>query len=404
MPTYAYRAKNTALRVVEGVIEAENESAALARLGSQGIYPLAITEAPSPRSTTPARGPSLRRAPSRAVAYLSRQLADLIGGGLSLFHALSLLSEQTEHPVLRRVTMEMSQSVREGQALSEALGRHRAIFSPLFINMIRAGEATGDLETVLTRLADLLEGESEVKSRVMMALVYPAVVLAIGAATVVVLLTYVVPKLTALFEDTGGLLPLPTRILLGISDGLTRGWWLWIGAGLVAIWGLGQLRSSSAGRAVLDRMSLRLPLGGALVRKLYLARFLRSLGAMIGQGVPALQALEVAGSTVSNRVLHGAIQRVRDAVQDGASLSSALSASGEFPAFVSNMVAVGQESGTLDAALAKVATSYERDADRAIRALTTALEPLLIVVVGLVVMFIVIAMLLPIFNLGLVAG
>ena len=403
MPTYAYRAKDTSLRVVQGVIEAESESAALARLGTQGIYPLRIAEA-APETGAGVLPSGGQRVPLGTVAYMSRQLADLVGGGLSLFHALSLLSEQTEHPALRVVIAQMSQAVREGHALSDALGRHPQIFSPLYINMIRAGEATGDLEAVLTRLADLLDGESEVKSRVAMAMVYPAVVLAIGVGTVVVLLTYVVPKLTTLFSESGGLLPLPTRILLGLSGSLTRGWWLWVGALALAGWTMRRFRVSASGRAALDRMALRLPLLGVLVRKLQVARFLRSLGAMIGQGVPALQALEVAGSTVSNLVIRRAVERVRSAVQDGASLSNALQASGEFPTFVSNMVAVGQEAGTLDGALAKVATSYERDADRAIRALTTVLEPLLIVVVGLVVMFIVIAMLLPIFNLGLVAG
>ena len=404
MPTYAYRAKDISLRVVEGMIEADNESAALARLGSQGIYPLVIAEAGTPSTPRVAGARLGRRVPVNAVAYMSRQLADLIGGGLSLFHALALLSEQTEHPTLRAVVAQMSQSVREGQALSEALARHPSIFAPLFVNMIRAGEATGDLEAVLLRLADLLEGESEVKNRVAMALVYPAVVLVIGIATVVVLLTYVVPKLTEVFAESGGLLPLPTRILLGISGSLTRGWWLWLGGIAMSVWMLRRFRISQTGRVALDRMLLRLPLGGVLVRKLQVARFLRSLGAMIGQGVPALQALEVAGSTVSNTVIRRAVDHVRAAVQDGASLSNALQASGEFPTFVSNMVAVGQEAGTLDTALAKVATSYERDADRAIRALTTVMEPLLIVMVGLVVMFIVIAMLLPIFNLGLVAG
>jgi len=404
MPTYAYRAKDTTLKAIEGTIEAESQTAAIARLSSLGIFPVTIEEAAAPSAGRSAAGPSLRRRVNSAtLAYTSRQLADLLGGGLPLFNALTLLTQQTEHRHLREVVADVGGLVREGRTFSDALATHPGVFSPLYINMIRAGETTGSLDAVLVRLADLLESESELRSRVTSALVYPSVVLAVGILTIVVLLTYVVPKLALLFTETGQLLPLPTRILLAISGALAGWWWAWLG-GLVGLgWAIARFRASPAGRAVLDQALLRIPLCRTLIRKLQTARLSRNLGVMVGQGVPLLAALEVANSTVSNVQLQRATSRAREAVREGASLASALTASGQFPAFVSNMVAVGEESGSLDRALLKVAATYERETDRTLRALTTIMEPLLIVVVGLVVMFIVISMLLPIFQLGLVA-
>ena len=401
MPRFVYQAKDRALQVVEGTIDAESQPAAIARLGSAGVYPLMIREV-SADHAEPVHS-ARRRVPSRVLAYTSRQLADLLGGGLSLFQALHLLAQQTEHRPLQRVVQEVAAAVRDGQAFSAALARYPDVFPPLYVSMVRAGEAGGALDAVLVRLADVTENEAELRSRMASAFVYPSVVLVIGCATVIVLLTYVVPKLMELFAETGQVLPLPTRLLLATSDALRGWWWAWLGGLAVAAWGAKLARRSRVGRAFLDRLLLRLPVGGELVRKLHTARFARNLGVMIGQGVPMLQAIDVAASTMSNLVFRQATQRVREQVQGGASLSKSLSASGQFPTFVCNMVAVGEESGTLDAALQKVASGYERETDRTLQLLTTLLEPALIVLVGLVVMFIVIAILLPILQLEMIA-
>jgi len=402
MPQFVYTARDSAMKLVEGTVEAESETAAILQLSQAGVFPtvLARADVPQARAVAVVRG---GRVPSRSLAYLSRQLADLLGGGLPLFNALSLLAQQTEHKYLRQVVLDLGDSVRDGQPFSDALARHPNVFAPLYLSMIRAGEAGGGLDAVLNRLADLLESETELRSRITSALIYPCVVLVIGVLTVIVLLTYVVPKLTALFIESGQALPLPTRILLAVSGTLSNWWWLGLLGLVVGGWTFRGFQQSSVGRGVVDRFKLSLPLAGTLERKIQTARFTRNLGVMIGQGVSMLQALEVAGSTVSNTALAGAILGLRDAVQSGSNLSGALTASGEFHPFVSNLVAVGEESGTLETALLKIATSYEREADRALRALTTVMEPLLIVVVGLIVMFIVISMLLPIFELGLVA-
>ena len=401
MPRYAYRGKDSALKVVEGTVEADSEPAAIAQLASAGVYPLVLAE--ELVDCRPGVRVVRRRVPSRTLAYLSRQLADLLSGGLPLFNALSLLSRQTTQRVLREAIREVSEAVREGTALSEALSRHPEVFSPLYIGMIRAGEAGGGLDAVLVRLAELAEEESELKNRVAMALVYPLVVLVIGLLTIVVLLTYVVPKLAELFAESGQLLPLPTRILLAISGALSHWWWAWLLGLLCALGAVRTFRFSPRGSALMDRLILQLPLVGTLVRKLQTARLTRSLGVMVGQGVPVLQALEVANSLVSNLTVRQELRRVAEALREGESLSKALKASGQFPVFVSNLLAVGEESGTLETALLKVASTYDRETDRTLRILTTVLEPLLIVAVGLVVMFIVISMLLPIFQVGLVA-
>jgi type II secretion system protein F len=407
MPQYLYKARDSALKLIEGTVEAESETAAILQLGTQGVYPLMLTRADAPAGKTErasgAQAPAPKRIPSRPLSYLSRQLADLLSGGLPLFNALSLLAQQTEHKRLRAVVLDLGDAVRDGQPFSDALARHPGVFSPLYLSMVRAGEAGGGLDAVLNRLADLLESESELQGRIVSAMIYPAVVLTVGVLTVGVLLTYVVPKIAGLFIDIGQALPLPTRILLGISGVLSHWWWLLLALLVGTGWMLRQARAADIGKAIIDRMKLAIPLVGTLERKIQTARFTRNLGVMIGQGVPMLQALEVAGFTVANDRLREAIGGLRDAVQEGGSLSTAMASSGQFAPFVSNLVAVGEESGTLETALLKIATSYEREADRTLRVLTTVMEPLLIVVVGLIVMFIVISMLLPIFELGLVA-
>ena len=400
MPLFAYRAKDSHLKVIEGTIDADNEAAAIARLGREGVFPFSLSEA---SRTVP--GPELfarRVVSTRTLAYATRQLADLLSGGLPLLSALSLLAKQTEHRTLRRVIEALAASVRDGRSLSDALAEHPQVFPPLYCGMVRAGEVGGALEQALARLADLGEHEAELRSRINSAFAYPLFVLFMACVMTIFLMTYVIPTLSLVFIESGQLLPLPTRILLALSRVFTRWWWA-LGAGLLAAAGLVRAwYATPGGRAAVDRALIVVPGFGTLMRKLETAQFTRNLGVMVGQGVPLLQALEVVGQNLSNAVLRRAVEQVQLAVREGSSIAAALTASGQFPVFVSNMVAVGEESGTIDAALLKVATAYEREADRAIRTLTTILEPILLVAVGGIVMFIVLAMLLPIFQIGLV--
>lgn len=399
MSRFLYRAKDHALHVVEGTIEADNEIAALSQLGSQGVFPLSIVEAA--RASSPLLNQVSRRIASRTIAYTTRQLADLLSGGLPLFSALTLLAKQTDHPALARVIESLAGAVRDGRALSDALADYPMIFPPLYLSMVRAGELSGGLDPALTQLAELGEHDAEVRSRISAAAAYPLFVLGVAVAMVIFLLAYVIPKLSLVFLDSEQLLPLPTRLLMLISQLFTRWWWAFLAAGGILAWGLARWRATPSGRAAVDRAAMSLPGIGELVRKLDTGRFANNLGVMVRQGVPVLQALEVASRHISNTVLRSAVGRAREAVRDGLSIASALNASGHFPAFVSNMVAVGEESGTVDAALLKVASAYEREVDRTVRALTTILEPALLLLVGGVVMCIVLAMLLPVFQLGL---
>ena len=398
MPRFAYRAKDQSLQVLEGTIEADSEAAAIGRLGSEGLYPISLVEAGT--EAVPLRRTS-RRVSVQTLSYATHQLADLLGGGLPLLNALTLLAKQVEHPTLRRVIEVLADAVRNGRSFSDALADHPTVFPPLYISMVKAGEAGGGLEQSLNRLAELGEHEAELRSRVRTASTYPLFVLCLALAMTVFLMSYVIPKLSLVFLETDQLLPLPTRMLLAISGFFTRWWWAVVVGAVGAVGVARRWYASPGGRAVIDRALITVPAFGALVRRLETARFTRNLGVMVGQGVPILQALEVVVNNIANATLRHAVHQVRDAVREGSSLAGALTATGQFPVFVSNMVAVGEESGTVDAALLKVAATYERDVDRTVRMLTTILEPVLLVVVGGVVMFIVLAMLLPVFQIGL---
>lgn len=399
MPRFTYRAKDHARHARAGTIEAENETAAITRLGREGVFPISISEVGAPSS---ASLPALSsRVSPRVLAYTTHQLADLLGGGLPLLSALTLLAKQTEHHALRRVIEALTNAVRDGRALSDALADHPKVFPPMYRSLVRAGEVGGSLEQSLRRLAEIGEHEAELKSRVMNASAYPIFVLCLAVAMTVFLMAYVIPKLSLVFLETGQLLPLPTRFLLAVSALFTRWWWAFLIGVVLAVVGGRRWYASQAGRSIIDRAFITVPALGMLVRRIETARFTRNLGTMLSQGVPILHAMEVVTTNIANSTLRAAVSRTLEAVREGASLAEALAATQEFPVFVSNMVAVGEESGTVDAALLKVSATYEREIDRTIATLTTILEPVLLVIVGGVVLCIVLAMLLPIFQIGL---
>ena len=400
MPQFFYRAKDSSLHLVEGMIEAETEAAAITRLGSQGMFPVSISETAQKGSAN--RPWSRARISVGTLAYTTRQLSDLLGGGIPLLNALTLLSKQIENPHLARVVEQLAEAVRDGRAFSDALGEHPRVFPPLYLSMVHAGEIGGSLEEALARLADLGEHEAELRGRIINAAVYPVFVLVVALLLSAFLIAWVIPKLSEVFIESGQQLPLPTRILLAISASLTHGWWAYLVGGIVGWWLLKAWLASEIGKAARDHLLMALPGIRTLTRQIETARFARTLGAMMGQGVPILQALEVVGHHVSNRLLRTAVGRVQEAVREGSSIAGALAATGQFPLFVSNMVAVGEESGKIDTSLLKIATTYEREVDRTIRTLTTVLEPVLLLFVGGMVMFIVLAMLLPVFEIGLV--
>jgi general secretion pathway protein F len=405
MPRFAYTAKDGNKQEVKGSLTAESEREAIEKLDRMGCFPVSLREEEIPPA--PDKRPSayrfFTRIQKRDVSLFMRQLADLIEAGLTLNGALTIISRQTENPHLGKIVADLDAIIRDGAGFSEALAHYPKIFSPLLVNMVKSGEVGGMLAEVLARLADFSEAEEELRAKVRFALAYPALILFVGIATIVVLLTFVIPKMVSLFQEVGQVLPLPTRILMEMSRMIVSyGWFLLamviVGAGL-----LRQLAHSQEGKLALDRMKLRFPIWGPLITKVETARFARSLGLLLKHGVAILQAVEVVTQSMVNEVMKSGMRKIREQLEGGASLSHAMHEYPVFPVFVTNMVAVGEESGTLDRSLLKIGEAYEREADRTMKLMAALIEPVMILVMGLVVGFIVVSMLLPIFQIDLLS-
>lgn len=405
MPRFVYSAKDSNKRMVQGSLIAESEGEAIEKLGQMGCFPVSIRieePIPSRRETAP-RYRFFTRVRRRDTCLFMRQLSDLLEAGLTLFGALQIIRDQTENPRLREIVAGLGSHIREGTSFSEALAHHPKVFPPLFVSMVRSGEVGGLLPRVLARLADFGEEEEELAVKVRSALAYPALIFFVGIGTIFILLTFVIPKLVSLFEEVGQALPLPTRILIGVSQVLASAWWLLLAIVTLGIFLIGQVAHSQQGRFVLDRIKLNLPVWGPLIRKVETARFARSLGMLLKHGVAILQAVEVVTQTMVNEGLRRGVERIHEQLEGGTSLSQAMRDSQVFPPFVINMVAVGEESGALDRSLLKIAEAYERQADRAMKLMASLIEPVMILAMGLIVGFIVISMLLPIFQIDLLA-
>lgn len=408
MPLYAYTALDGQGKTVGGVVDAESQRGARQKLRVTGVYPVTLTEdrtatdSAGRSRTLPTLGLTLpgERVPAQELAAMTRQFSTLVGAGLPLVEALGALSEQTERERLRRTLAQVRQQVLEGRSLAEALAEHPTIFAPLYVNMVRAGEVSGALDVVLGRLADYTENQSQLLSKVRGALTYPAIMLVLGGGILFFLVSYVVPKVTKIFEETQQELPLLTRIMLGVSSFSARWWWLGL---LLAIAGAFALRAyarTAPGRARLDGLVLQIPYVGRLLQKLAVARFARTLSTLLASGIGLLPALDIVKNIVNNVVIAGAIERARDAIREGQSIAPPLRESGLFPPLVVHMVAVGEKSGELESMLSKAADAYDTEVDNAVTGLTTIMEPIMIVFMGLVVLFIVLSILMPIFDLN----
>lgn len=405
MPTFHYTAKRGPTDVVEGVLEAENRSRVLARLAELGYVPVRVSEqaavaaagAPASRQAAAVRP---RRVPSAHLTIFIRQFASLVRSYVPLLRALAILEEQSRHPYLRYVLRQVGEEVRQGQTLSAALAKFPMVFPPLYVNLIHSGEVSGALDAVLERLATQAEQEEAMRTKVRLAFMYPAFVGVVGAATVIFLMMFVMPRLSRLLTGLGTRLPLATKILL-MAAGLMSQWWCWaclVGAllGTVLVWRSLGMR----GRLMLDRLVLRLPLLGPLVQQIEMARFARAFGLQITHGIPILQAIEVSVQVVDHSVIRAELARLPEGLRQGSALSGCLKPLRIGSSFLVNTVAVGEESGKVGEALMEVAAYYERDSERLLQTISTLLEPMLILVVGAVVGFIVMAVLLPIFEMS----
>ena len=402
MAVFEYQALSARGRGVTGIIEADSPAAARRRLREQGLHPVSVGE--SVAAGIAARQVRLRtlirRSAAQEVNLVTRQLAVLLEAGMPIVDALSAVLEQVDTPRLERVIHEVRDNVKQGATLGDALAAHPKEFSDLYVNMVRAGESSGALETVLFRLAEYLENQMRVASRIKSALAYPAIMCTFGLVTISFLMGFVVPKISEVFDSFGKALPTVTRVLISTCNLMRSYWWAGL-IGLIAVaWGLNRYVKTSAGRRRWDWLQLNVPVFGDLSRKLAMSRFSRTLGTLIEGGLPMMPALDIVKRIVQNGILEDAVDEARKAVRRGQDLATPLKESGLFPPMLVHMVALGERSGQLEKMLLRVADAYEEEIQTKVDTLMTLLEPVIVVVMGLFVAFLVLAILLPIFDIS----
>jgi general secretion pathway protein F len=412
MPVYAYKGLNDKGRSVGGIIDADSPKTARIKLRRSGIYPTDLNET---RERPGGGGGAEQSATSRFsvelsslfqkitpqdLALMTRQLATLVGAGLPLVECLGALVEQVDSPKQKKVLSQVRERVVEGGTLADAMKAHPAVFNDLYTNMVRAGEASGALDLVLIRLAEYTERAAALRAKVRSALTYPVFMGAASMGILFFLLSYVVPKVTRIFEETHAQLPTMTIILLAISGFLSNYWWLILGVLLAVVIGVRLSTRTPAGRLRFDRIVLRIPYFGKVLKKVALARFSRTLSTLLLGGIPLLQSLDIVKHVVSNMVLANAIDDGRNSIREGHSVADPLKKSGLFPPLLVHMIAVGEKSGELESMLARAADAYDGEVEASVSALSSIIEPLLVLFMGGVVLFIVMAILLPIFQLN----
>ncbi len=408
MSEFRYQAVGENGANVAGFIEAEDRKTALQLLGERNLFPSSLetvlpADGKSEAKSAPARKTEIhfgRRIRRRDISAFTREISALLAAAIPIPQALDSLGEEEENPAFRAVVQQLGEAVRKGESLSTALESHPALFSKLYVSMIRVGEEAGVLPKVMNDLADLLEHEDEVRGEVMAAVAYPVFVLCFGFVTVTVLLTVVLPRLFTMLEEMLPVLPLPTLILLKVSHALHAHWLLMLAGVIGAAGGAWWYVNSPAGAVVWDRFKLKLPFIGPVFRSAALGRFARTLGTLVKSGVSLLPALKIVEHTIGNRIMAAQIARVAEETRGGDSLAAPLRKLGIFPRTVVQMIDVGEESGKLDEMLLKVAAIEERQMRARTKTLISLLAPLLILIVGAVVGFMVIAILLPIFKMS----
>ena len=407
MPVYAYKGLSSQGKAVTGIVDADNPKGARLKLRHDGIFPTDVTEEQRKSKEAAAAARTefnltlfTERISPQDLALLTRQLSTLVGAGIPLVECLSALIEQVESARIKRMLSQVREQVTEGTSLADALKGHPRVFTDLYINMVRAGEASGSLDVVLLRLADYTENYAALRDKVRSALTYPVLMGIVGAAILFFLLSYVVPKVTKLFSENQATLPLMTTILLAISGFLQEYWWLVLGTILAVVVSVRVSTRTPAGRLRFDRFVLAIPYVGKLIKKVALARFARTLSTLLTSGITLLVALDIVKNVVSNTVLSRAIDDARSSIREGQSIAPPLKKSGLFPAMLVHMIAVGEKSGELESMLAKAADAYDREVESSVTAVTSILEPVMILIGGGVVLFIVMAILLPIFELN----
>jgi general secretion pathway protein F len=402
VPVYEYRALNTTGHTVKGIIDADSSKSARLKLRRNGIFPIELHEETAARSEKRELDllRFLRRIKLQETAVLVRQVSTLLSAGLPLVESLTAVIDQVPNPALKKIMTQVRERVNEGSTLADAFAQHPRVFSPLFVNMTRAGERSGALEIVLERLADFSEKQVAFRHKISAAMVYPILMTFIGLGVLGFLLGYVIPTVTQIFQDMKQTLPLPTLILIAVSDALRRFWWAGVVALVLMLFAIDRYSRTDAGRLVLDRLKLKAPIFGALALKVAIARFTRTLAILLKSGVPVLTSLDIVKNVVNNRVLQHIIEEARDNIREGQDIAPPLRRSQLFPPLATHMIAVGEKSGRLEDMLLRVSDAFETEVETTVQGLTALIEPLMILLMGAVVGFIALSILLPIFQIN----
>ncbi len=395
MPYFSYTAIDTAGRQIKSIMEADNEALVLNRLRDQSLQILDIKELKKKKSLSKGRG----KIKLKSLVVFSRQFATMIDAGIPILRCLEILSNQTKDPVLRPALDQITNDVKGGTTLNEALAKHPTVFSKLYVNMIRAAEIGGILDLILDRLSGFLEYESEVKSKIKSSMMYPVLVLIFSQVMLFVLFSFVLPKFKEIFDGMDVEMPAITAALFAMGDFMQKAWWMILLALAGAFFGVRSWGNTPKGRYQLDFIKLKIPMIGELTLKMSVARFCRTLGTLINSGVPMMRSLEIVGETLGNEVLNNAIDQTRLSIREGNKLSTPLAASGLFPTMVTHMIDVGEESGRLSEMLVKVGDFYDGEVENTVKGITSMIEPALIIFLGCVVGFIAISVMTPIFKL-----
>jgi len=401
MPQYIYIAKPAPDKTIQGEIEAESESEAVTKLTKLGYFPISI-EAVDISLERKSFFP-FRKVSKQEVVVFTRQLSNLISSGINIINGLNIISRQTQNKYFRAVINDVVSKIKDGKSLSESLNYHPQIFSNLYVQLIHSGEVGGNIDGAMERLSGFLEKEQDFSDSLRSALIYPVFIMLVGIGTIVVLLTFVIPRLTVMFEDMGQVLPLPTRILIAASNALRIYWWMILALVITGVFLFRRSQRVVTNKIVWDRIKLKLVFFGDIILKSEISRLMHTLALLLSSGITITFSLGIAAALAENEILRIELLRFKERINDGLSLSRCLSESKLFPSMVNSIVSVGEETGTLEKALLRISQDYEKEVDATIKNLTRMLEPVIILVMGIIVGFIVISMLLPIFQINLLA-
>ena len=400
MPVYEYKGVSATGKKTRGVVDADNAQAARAKLRKEGIFPTDLFEGQSGQVASSRKKISFGGSVgSRDLAIMTRQLSTLLSSGIPIVESLSALVEQTENVKLKRVVSDIRDKVNEGAGLADAMRQHSRIFPALYANMVMAGESSGTLDLVLDRLADFTEGQVKLKGKLIQVMAYPCIMALIGVGVMLILFTFVIPKVTSIYEGIDAVLPLPTQVLISANEILLSYWYFIPVVVFLFIYFLRAYMSKESGRYRVHQMLLNVPIFGKIIRLVAVSRFSRTLGTLISSGVPLLVSLDIVKNVVTNMVISRVIEKARKDISEGDSISGPLRKSGEFPPMVIQMIAVGERTGELESMLLKISDVYEEQVDRQVVTLTSLLEPIMIVAMAVSVGGIVMAVLLPLLEL-----